>query len=44
MQVRSSTTKRKPPQQQSPKPKPQWDVRLEPHPILGAPFIVPVVF
>ncbi|MET4719392.1 hypothetical protein ABIF63_003498 [Bradyrhizobium japonicum] len=43
MQVQTSTTKSKP-QQQSPRPKPQWDVRFEPHPVLGAPFMVPVVF
>lgn len=42
MQVQTSTTKSKP--QQAPKPKPQWDVRFEPHPSLGAPFMVPVVF
>ncbi|UPK40103.1 hypothetical protein IVB18_24465 [Bradyrhizobium sp. 186] len=43
MQVQTSTTKSKP-TQQAPKPKPQWDVRFEPHPVLGAPFMVPVVF
>ncbi|MGY3409515.1 hypothetical protein ACVWZV_005628 [Bradyrhizobium sp. GM5.1] len=42
MQVQTVIAKSRP--TQASKPNPQWDVKFEPHPALGAPFMVPVVF